>query len=62
MIGVVISSMEMRAWPGLAWSGLVWHVTNQITSGISKSDADRLAGTGLAVGGGLVLVLVGFYL
>ena len=46
MIGVVISSMEMRDWPGLAW-----HVTNQITSGISKSDADRSPRIGLAVGG-----------
>ena len=31
--------------------GLAWHVTNHITSGISKSNPDRLPGTGLAVGG-----------
>ena len=30
---------------------LAWHVTNQITSGISKSDADRSPRIGLAVGG-----------
>ena len=53
----MISSMEMRAWLA-GWPG--WDVTNHITPGISKSDADRLAGTDLAVGGGLVLVV--FYL